>query len=121
MCNQIITSVITDEIILSIASNILMGRRSKAQSLIEELEDIQEKVEPFIIVYDFRGFKPSKRFWENLKRISEEKPDTGLIQYSVYFASSLSEAILIARLAESYGAEALIFSVKEYVKQEYRP
>jgi hypothetical protein len=91
-----------------------MGRRSIAQILFDEMEEIEDEKETFIIVYDFRGFKPSKRFWENLKRIGKENEDTGLVQYSVYLANGLKEAIVVARLAEFYGADAMIFSVKEY-------
>lgn len=91
-----------------------MGRHSKAQILQKDIEDHEDKKETFLIVYDFIGFKPSKRFWENLSRISNENEHSGLIQYSVYLACSLREAIAVARLAESYGADSMIFSAEEY-------
>ncbi|MCJ7732788.1 hypothetical protein MUP51_10780 [Candidatus Bathyarchaeota archaeon] len=93
-----------------------MGRRSNAQSLVEDLDEVDDREGIFIIVYDFHGFKPSKRFWENLKRISDENKETGLIQYSVYKAYGVKEALVVSKLAESYGAETLIFSVEEYTQ-----
>jgi hypothetical protein len=93
-----------------------MGRRSNAQSLVEDLDEFDDRKGIFIIVYDFHGFKPSKRFWENLKRISDENKETGLIQYSVYKACGVKEALVVSKLAENYGAETLIFSVEEYTQ-----
>jgi len=95
-----------------------MGRRSNAQVLQEDMEEIEDEQETFLIIYDFIGLKPSKRFWENLSRISMESALSGLIQYSVYLACSLREAILVARLAESYDADSMIFSAKEYQEKK---
>jgi hypothetical protein len=91
-----------------------MARRSKAQHLLNEYEEIEDQDQTFIVVYDFHGFKPSKRFWENLHRISNENPESGLIQYSVYRAIGLREALVVNHLAEEYGAATMMFTAHEY-------
>lgn len=91
-----------------------MARRSKAQQLLNEYEEIEDQVQTFIVVYDFLGFKPSKRFWENLHRINDENPESGLIQYSVYKANTLKEALVVNQLAKEYGADTMMFTAKEY-------
>jgi len=92
----------------------MMARRSKAQHLLNEYKEIEDQDQTFIVVYDFHGFKPSKRFWENLHRITDENPESGLIQYSVYKATCLKEALIVNQLAEEYGAATLIFTAHEY-------
>jgi hypothetical protein len=93
-----------------------MGRRSRAQSLITEHEEMEDSDEMFIVVYDFHDLKPSKKFWHNLRRISQDNEGTGLIQYSVYKAQGIKEALIVSKLAESYGAESLIFQAEEYTR-----
>ena len=92
-----------------------MSRRSRAQNLLKDYEEIEDQDGTFIVVYDFLGFKPSKRFWENLHRICDESPESGLIQYSVYKANSLKEALIINQLAQEYGAATMIFKAEELV------
>ena len=93
-----------------------MGRRTNAYNLTMELEEIEDNKGMFIVVYDFHDLKPSKRFWHNLRRISENNEESGLIQYSVYKALGLKEALTVSRLAQSYGAESLIFQAEEYAE-----
>ena len=91
-----------------------MARRSRAETLIQEYEGVEDNENKFIVVYDFLGFKPSKRFWENLHRLSEEDPVSGLIQYSVYRANGLKKALAVNRLAIEYGAATMMFIAEEY-------
>ena len=81
-----------------------------------EHEELEDSEETFIVVYDFHDLKPSKKFWHNLKRISQGNEETGLIQYSVYKAHGIKEALIVSKLAESYGADSLIFQAEEYVR-----
>lgn len=39
----------------------LMARRSRAQNLLNDYEEIEDHDGTFIVVYDFLGFKPSAR------------------------------------------------------------
>lgn len=91
-----------------------MARRSRAQNLLKEYEAVEDHDRTFIVVYDFLGFKPSKRFWENLHRISEERHESGLIQYSVYRANGLKEALAVNQLAQEYSATTIMFIAEEY-------
>lgn len=90
-----------------------MARRSRAQNLLNEYEEIENQDGTFIVVYDFLGFKPSKRFWENLHRISDSCPESGLIRYSVYRANALKEALIVNQLAQEYGAATMVFRAEE--------
>ena len=66
----------------------------------------------WVIVYDFRGFKPNPNFWVNLRRISGFYGGY-LIQYSVYQAGNRTEADAVSSLVGHYGGEAQAFECKE--------
>ena len=89
-----------------------MARRSRAQNLLKDYEEIEDYDGTFI-VYDFLGFKPSKRFWENIHRVCDECTESGLTQYSVYRENSLKEALIVNQLAQEYGAATMIFRAEE--------
>ena len=86
-----------------------MVNPSIASQLISEETD---EIGLWVIVYDFRGFKPNPNFWANLRRISSSYGGY-LIQYSVYQAEKKSEAEAISSLVRHYGGEAKAFECKE--------
>ncbi|MBN2336601.1 hypothetical protein JXL21_13665 [Candidatus Bathyarchaeota archaeon] len=84
-----------------------MGRISLAQRCLDEYAHVNE-TGTWVIVYDFRGRKPSPRFWANLRRL---KSQTGCrsIQYSVVLARSGRAASAAAKLASHYGVDVAVF------------
>ncbi len=86
-----------------------MPHQSLADYLYEE--DPEEGGGEWLMVYDFKGRKASKRFWENLHRLAGAKPGSALIQRSVFLAGSRSVADASRRLADHYGAKTAVFKV----------
>ena len=92
-----------------------MGRRSRAQKIIDGLDkNIQSEFQN-IVVYDFREKDASKRFWTNLKKIIEANGGE-MLQYSVYYGP-IQGALAVSELAEGYGGDVLRF----IVLKEFRP
>ena len=92
-----------------------MGRRSRAQKIIDGIdENIQSEFQN-IVVYDFREKEATRRFWTNLKKIIEV---TGgeMLQYSVYYGP-IQGALAISELVEGYGGDVSRF----IIVKEFRP
>ncbi len=80
-------------------------------SLSEEfLDEFQIEDDPFdwIIVYDFIDGKPNPNFWKNLEKMKSIS-SVKRVQYSVLIAKSEGEARAVAKLAEYYGADTLMY------------
>ena len=90
-----------------------MGRRSRAQKIIDGVDkNIQSEFQN-LVVYDFREKEATKRFWINLKKIIEAKGGE-MLQYSVYFGP-IQGALAVSELVECYGGNVLRFLVlKKY-------
>jgi hypothetical protein len=84
-----------------------MGRKSIAQSILDGITGTDDDKAVFLVAYDFRKMNASTRFYENLHRIAE-KTSSGLVQYSVFMTRDRKSAIAVAKLAEHYGAEAIV-------------
>ncbi len=84
-----------------------MGRTSIAQSILDEITGTNDEETMFIVAYDFKKINPSTRFYENLHRIAE-KTSSGLVQYSVFMTGNRKSVNAVAKLAEHYGAEAIV-------------
>ena len=77
-----------------------MGRRSLAEELLEKAEQYEEIKGTWLVIYDFKGVKPSPKFWVNLKRLMRLLGEGSMVQYSVFktrsrrrfTASGLSQA-----------------------------
>ncbi len=83
-----------------------MNQTSLAQRILDE-EPSTDEEGTWIVVYDFRDFKPSPRFWVNLRRLKELAGCISL-QYSVVVAGRRGAAA-VARLASHYGADVAVF------------
>ena len=87
-----------------------MGRKSLAEKYHEQVEeDHEEERGTWLVLYDFKGIKPSTKFWTNMKRVEELVDGGSLIQYSVFKTASKRGAITVLRLAEHYGAETILY------------
>lgn len=99
-----------------------MGRKTNATKIIENLPENTGE-HPWLVVYDFIGFKPSHRFWDNLERLTEALGGS-LIQYSVFLAADSRGALAVSQLAKQYGAEVQSFraeySTTDNVRIGYR-
>ena len=87
-------------------------------SLSEEfLEQYQTEEDPFdwIVVYDFIGLKPNPRFWKNLAKMMALSTVKRL-QYSVLIADNEGDAKAAARLADYYGADAVVFRCNRWLE-----
>jgi CRISPR/Cas system-associated endoribonuclease Cas2 len=90
-----------------------MGRRSKAQKILDGIDETIESEYQNLVVYDFREKEANHRFWSNLKEIIEAKGGE-MLQYSVYFGP-IQGALAVSELVECYGGNVLRFLVlKKY-------
>ena len=91
-----------------------MGRKSRAESLYEEVkEDYEEETGSWIVIYDFPRMKAHSNFWDNVHRVNALVGEGSLIQNSVYMTTSLRGAVTILKLASLYGAEAFMYRAEE--------
>lgn len=91
-----------------------MGRKSKAQIIIEDQRDIVA-VNPdarYLIMYDFPGGRNPRQFYLNLRRLFEHYGG-GLVQRSVVEVVGLRASRAVQSLAKSYGAKVLRYKVEE--------
>ena len=88
-----------------------MGRDSLAKKIYESVkEDHEEEKGTWLVLYDFRGMKASAKFWANVKRVEDlVGAPSSLIQYSAFGTISKRGAITVLKLAEHYGAEAVLY------------
>ncbi len=88
-----------------------MGRISLAVKFYEETENIPEEDGTWLVLYDFKGIKPSTKYWTNLNRIIKITGKGSLIQYSVFTTTNKRAAAVAKKLAEHYGAETIVYKV----------
>ena len=91
-----------------------MGRKSLAEKYFEETPE-QEEEGNWIVLYDFKGMKPSSKYWHNLKRLTSLVGESSLIQYSVFMTKDKRGAITATKLAKHYGTETRTFKAEELV------
>ena len=89
-----------------------MGRQSLAKKYYDETKAEEEKG-TWLVLYDFKGIKPSSKFWSNLKRVQSLVGEGTLIQYSVIRTGSKRGALTAVKLARHYGAETEIYRVEK--------
>ena len=92
-----------------------MGRRSRAQKIIDGIDQNIQSEFQNIVVYDFREKEATKRFWTNLKKVIEAKGGV-MLQYSVYFGP-IQGALAVSELVKCYGGDVSRF----IVLKEFRP
>lgn len=91
-----------------------MGRKSMAEKLYERVKgDHEEELGTWLVLYDFKGLKPSTKFWTNVKRVMNLVNGGSLIQYSVFKTASKRGAITVLRLAKHYGADTILYGAEE--------
>jgi len=84
-----------------------------AEEFLEKADQYEEIKGTWLVIYDFKGVKPSPRFWGNLKRLMGLIEDGSMVQYSVFRTRSRRGAVVAVMLAEHYGAQVLTFRGKE--------
>jgi len=89
-----------------------LGRKSLAEKYYEETPEHEEKG-TWIVLYDFKGIKPSSKYWYNLKRLIALTEESSLIQYSVFMTNDKRGAITATKLAKHYGANIRAFKAEE--------
>ena len=89
-----------------------MGRISLAVKFYEETKNIPEEEGTWLVLYDFKGIKPSTKYWTNLKRLIKITGGGSLVQYSVFTSKDKRAAAVAKRLAEHYGAETIVYRVE---------
>ena len=90
-----------------------MGRKSLATIFYEDTENIPEEEGTWLALYDFKGIKPSTKYWTNLNRIIKIAGEGSLVQYSVFTTTDKRAAAAVKRLAKHYGAETIGYKVKK--------
>ena len=90
-----------------------MGRISLAKKFYEETENIPQEDGTWLVLYDFKGIKPSTKYWTNLNRLIKITGGGSLIQYSVFTTKEKRAAAVAKRLAEHYGAETIMYRVEK--------
>jgi len=98
-------------------SEIIMGRKSRAQKIIDSIEKDIESEFQYLIVYDFRKIQATNRFWTNLNEIIGRLGGE-MLQYSVYFGP-IKGAIAVHDLVEGYGGEAAGFVILKNFERRY--
>jgi hypothetical protein len=88
-----------------------VGRISLAKKFYEEAKNIPEEDGTWLVLYDFKGIKPSTKYWTNLNRLIKIAGSGSLIQYSVFTSKDNRAAAVAKRLAEHYGAETIMYKV----------
>ena len=88
-----------------------MGRISLAKKFYEETQNISEEDGTWLVLYDFKGIKPSTKYWTNIHRLIKIAGGGSLIQYSVFTSKDKRSAAVAKRLAEHYGAETIVYKV----------
>jgi hypothetical protein len=90
-----------------------MGRKSLAMKFYEQTENIPEEEGTWLVLYDFKGIKPSSKYWTNLNRLINFTGGGSLVQYSVFTTKDKRAAAVAKRLAEHYGAETILYKVEK--------
>ena len=90
-----------------------MGRRSLAEIFYQETENLPEEVGTWLVLYDFKGIKPSVKYWTNLNRLIKMTGGGSLIQYSVFATKEKRAAFVARKLAKHYGAETIVYKVEK--------
>ncbi len=65
----------------------------------------------WLVLYDFKGIKPSTKYWTNLRRLIKIAGGGSLVQYSVFTTKEKRAAAVAKRLAMHYGAETIVYKV----------
>ena len=90
-----------------------MGRISLAEKFYQETESLPGEVGTWLVLYDFKGIKPSVKYWTNLNRLIKMTGGGSLIQYSVFTTKERRAAFAARKLAEHYGAETMVYRVEK--------
>ena len=89
-----------------------MGRISLAEKYYQETENLPEEAGTWLVLYDFKGIKPSTKYWTNLNRLIKMTGGGSLIQYSVFTTREKRAAIAANELAKHYGGETMVYKVE---------
>ena len=90
-----------------------MGRKSLAKKFYEETENIPKEEGTWVVLYDFKGIKPSTKYWTNLRRLIKIAGGGSLLQYRVFTTKEKRAGVVAKRLAEHYGGETIVYRVEK--------
>lgn len=93
-----------------------MGRKSKAQKIIEERRDFGEKYPDsrYLVMYDFKEGNNPRQFYDNLHRIFDHYGGS-LVQRSVAEVMGTKASKAVEYLAQCYGASVLRYRVEKEI------
>jgi len=91
-----------------------MGRKSLAARFYEDLEGEEERDGTWLVLYDFKGVKPSSKFWSNIARLVGLSGGGSLIQYSVFMTDGKRAALAMVMLVRHYGGEVAVFKGERF-------
>ena len=91
-----------------------MGRKSKAQKIIETQKDIvaENPEASYLVLYDFEGGNNPRPFYLNLHRLFDHYGGC-FVQRSVVEVKGCKAGKAVQSLAQSYGADVLRYRVIE--------
>ena len=91
-----------------------MGRKSRAQKIIEEHRDFKDKHpdSKHLIIYDFAEGNNPRQFYDNIHRLFDHYGGC-LVQRSVAEVMGSKACKSVSSLAEFYGASVLRYRVNE--------
>lgn len=94
-----------------------MPRKSHADQIIEELEDLEDAEGNFLIIYDFErktGNPTHHSFFTNVNRILQKLGDGERVQYSTIECKRLKTVRAIELLAKRFNARDIaVYEVKK--------
>ena len=91
-----------------------MGRKSKAQKIIEEQGKAENKYpdSKYLVIYDFAEGNNPRQFYDNIHRLFNHYGGS-LIQRSVAEVVGTEASLAVSSLAEGYGASVLRYRVEK--------
>lgn len=90
-----------------------MGRKSKAQKIIEEQGEGENKYpdSKYLVLYDFEEGNNPRQFYDNLHRLFDHYGGS-LVQRSVAEVVGSKASLAVSSLAKGYGASVLRYRVE---------
>ena len=88
-----------------------MGRKSLAEKFYDETA-IDQEIGSWLVLYGFKGLKPSTKFWSNLTRVIT-LTGGGAEMRGVFKTNSKRGALTAIKIVKHYGGESSLFKVEE--------
>jgi hypothetical protein len=86
-----------------------MGRRSLAEQIWKQYTEEEPGTHTWLVIYDFKGTKPTTKFYDNIHRIQALGTDGDLIQFSVFMTHDRRAAKAVRDLIRHYDGQVTVF------------